>query len=429
VKLAAAAALLAAAGFVITPVGATPCVATPLRAQNGDVKDEVQPPLREEWRVPAPKALSPEEELATFALDDGLRVELVAAEPLVRDPVCASFDERGRLWVCEMSGFMPDVDAHGESEPKGSVVVLSDRDGDGRMDERTLFLDASCCRARSRRPRGGALVIAPPNLIFARDTDGDGRADDVRIVDNGLQGIASPEHAINGLLPTLDNWFACANAPVRYRWRDGTWERGRTAGGGQWGITEDRWGRIFYDDNSNPLRCDLYPSQYAVRNPNLGVAPGMGVNIAKGARPHPSHMTPGVNRGYRNGVLGRRPLERVHRRVRAVDLRRRRAARALPRRRVRVRAVRQPRAPLRARVRLDGHADGDERAARRSVPDFDRRALPAGVPERRCRRRAVRRRPVPRLDPAQIVRDELAAQADRGAQARTAAGPRAASGA
>jgi mono/diheme cytochrome c family protein/glucose/arabinose dehydrogenase len=272
-------------------------------AQNGDVKGEEQPPLSDAWKLPAPKPLSPEQELATFHVDDGLRVELVACEPLVRDPVCATFDERGQLWVCEMSGFMPDVDGRGEDEASGSVVVLSDEDGDGRMDKRVVFMDHLVLPRAVAPTRGGALVIAPPNLYFARDTDGDGRADEQVIIDTGLQGIASPEHAINGLLYTLDNWFVCADAPVRYRFRDGKWERGRTAGGGQWGITEDRWGRIFLNDNSNPLRCDLYPSQYAVRNPNLGVAPGMNVNIAAGARPHPSHMTPGVNRGYRAGVL------------------------------------------------------------------------------------------------------------------------------
>jgi mono/diheme cytochrome c family protein/glucose/arabinose dehydrogenase len=272
-------------------------------AQRGDVKGEAQPPLREEWRVPTPKALSAEEELATFRVDAGLRVELVACEPLVRDPVCASFDERGRLFVCEMSGYMRDVDGTNESEPCGAVVVLSDLDGDGRMDKRDEFLTGLVLPRAVAPTRGGALVIAPPNLLFARDSDGDGRADDVRVMDNGLAGIASPEHAINGLLYGLDNWFWCANAPVRYRWNGERLEKGRTAGSGQWGITEDRWGRIFTNDNSNPLRCDLYPSNYAVRNPALGVAPGMNVNVAKGARPHPSHLTPGVNRGYRDGLL------------------------------------------------------------------------------------------------------------------------------
>lgn len=274
-----------------------------LAPQRGDVKGEEQPPLRQEWRVPAPRPLSPDEALASFRVADGLRVELVAAEPLVVAPVCAVFDERGDLWVCEMRTYMRDADGSREDEPANAVVVLRDRDGDGRMDERRVFLDGLVLPRAVAPTRGGALVLSPPNLLFARDTDGDGAADDVRVVDSGLQGIASPEHAINGLWYASDGWFWCANAPWRYRWEGERLVRGRTAGGGQWGICEDRFGRIYFNDNSTPLRTDAYPSHFAVRNPALGVAHGMGVSIARGTKPHPTHRTPGVNRGYRGTTL------------------------------------------------------------------------------------------------------------------------------
>ncbi len=274
-----------------------------LAPQNGDVKGEEQPPLRQDWRVPAPAPRSPEEALASFRLSPGLKVELVAAEPLVVAPVCAMFDERGALWVCEMRTYMRDADGSREDAAENAVIVLHDRDGDGRMDERQVFLDGLVLPRAVAPTRGGALVLAPPNLLFARDTDDDGRADDVRVVDTGLQGIASPEHAINGLLHGLDGWFWCANAPWRYRWEGERLVRGRTAGGGQWGITQDRFGRIYFNDNSTPLRTNAYASHYAVRNPALGVAHGMGVSIARGARPNPTHLTPGVNRGYRGTTL------------------------------------------------------------------------------------------------------------------------------
>ncbi|MBM3987518.1 MAG: c-type cytochrome [Planctomycetes bacterium] len=274
-----------------------------LAPQNGDMKGEEQPPLRAEWRVPTPAPRSPEESLASFRVASGLKVELVACEPLVVAPVCAVFDERGDLWVCEMRMYMRDADGTGEAEPSNAVVVLRDRDGDGRMDERRVFLDSLVLPRAVAPTRGGALVLAPPNLLFARDTDGDGAADEVRVVDTGLQGIASPEHAINGLLYATDGWFWCANAPWRYRWEGERLVRGRTAGGGQWGISQDRFGRIFYNDNSTPLRADAYPSHFAVRNPSLGVAHGMGVSIARGSKPSPTHFTPGVNRGYRGTTL------------------------------------------------------------------------------------------------------------------------------
>ncbi len=278
-------------------------LALALAPQNGDVKGEEQPPLREEWRVPAPKPLSPEEALQSFRLAPGLKVELVAAEPLVVAPVCATFDEYGDLWVCEMRTYMRDADATGEAEPGNAVVVLRDNDGDGRMDERRVFLDGLVLPRAVAPTRGGALVLTPPNLLFARDTDGDGAADVVKVVDSGLQGIVSPEHAINGLWYATDGWFWCANAPWRYRWNGELLERGRTAGGGQWGISEDRFGRIYFNDNSNALRTDAYPSHFAVRNPALGVAHGMGVSIARGTKPNPTHLTPGVNRGYRGTTL------------------------------------------------------------------------------------------------------------------------------
>ncbi len=275
----------------------------PALAQRGDVKGEEQPPLPDAWRKPPPAVRSAEESLAEFRVDAGLRVELVASEPLVKSPVCAAFDERGRLYVCEMTSYMRDIDGADEGRPDGVVALLEDLDGDGRMDKRSEFLSGLVLPRAVAPTRGGVLVIAPPELLFALDTDGDGRADETRVLERGLAGLASPEHAINGLHYALDNWFWCANAPVRYRWNGATLERGRTAGGGQWGISEDARGRIFFNDNSNPLRCDLYPSHYAVRNPALGVAAGMNVNIAKGVRPAPPHTTPGVNRGYRKGLL------------------------------------------------------------------------------------------------------------------------------
>ena len=274
-----------------------------LAPQAGDVKGEEQPPLPQAWRVPAPKPLSPEEALASFRVAEGLRVELVAAEPLVVAPVCATFDERGDLWVCEMRTYMRDADGTGEAAPENAVVVLRDRDGDGRMDERSVFLDSLVLPRAVAPTRGGTLVLSPPNLLFARDTDGDGRADDVKIVDTGLQGVASPEHAINGLWYASDGWFWCANAPWRYRWSGEQLVRGRTAGGGQWGLTEDRFGRIYFNDNSTALRTDAYPSSYSVRNPALGVAHGMGVSLVRGMKPNPTHLTPGVNRGYRGTTL------------------------------------------------------------------------------------------------------------------------------
>ncbi len=278
-------------------------LAPALTSQAGDHAGEEQAPLPDDLVVPEAPVLGVEEAAASFVLEPGFRIELVASEPLVEDPVQVVFDGDGRLWVCEMRGYMPDVDGNGEDAPNGVIAVLYDEDGDGRMDRREVFLDELVLPRAIAPAYDGALVLAPPELFFARDTDGDGRADERTVIDTGLAGRVNPEHAINGLLFTLDNWFWCANAGVRYRRVDGEWVKQRTAGGGQWGIAQDDEGRIVFNTNSDPLRGDLYPSHYAVRNPNLGRASGVNVRLAANLETWPVRMTPGVNRGYQEATL------------------------------------------------------------------------------------------------------------------------------
>jgi len=279
----------------------------PAHGQAGDKPGEEQPPLAADLVVPPAPPLRPDEQLATFRLPPGYAVELVAAEPLVRDPVAATFDGDGRLWVAEMRSYMPNVDGTGEDEPDGTIAVLTDTDGDGRMDERTVFLDGLVLPRAIAIARGGALVIAPPDVFWAEDTDGDLVADRRVVIETGVGGLYSPEHAINGLIWTLDNEYRCANAGVAYRFEEthtgGAWLRRATAGGGQWGISKDDTGRIYYNTNSDPLFADLIPSRYAVRNPNHGQAAGVKVRLASSRAVWPSRVTPGVNRGYQAGLL------------------------------------------------------------------------------------------------------------------------------
>lgn len=282
--------------------------AGPLAAQAGDHAGEEQPPLPPGLVVPPAPALGALAELETFTLPPGHRIELVADEviPGVREPVAMSFDTRGRLWVVEMAGYMPDVDGTNERAAVGSISVLEDADGDGRMERRTVFLDGLVLPRAVAPTRGGALVLAPPELLFCHDADGDLVADRVEVLERGHGGLHSPEHAINALLPTLDNAFHCANVPWRYVHVGGAWTRERTSGGGQWGATRDDQGRIFFDTNSDPLRGDLIPSTYAARNPNHGNAAGVNVRLVGDMSVRPARMTPGVNRGYQRGLLDER---------------------------------------------------------------------------------------------------------------------------
>src|SRR5690349_10312193 len=91
-------------------------VFSPLLAQQGDRPGEVQAPPPAHIAVPPAPALSPAEEARTFKIAPGFRLELIAAEPLVFEPVSLAFGADGRLWVVEMRGFMPNIDGKGENE-------------------------------------------------------------------------------------------------------------------------------------------------------------------------------------------------------------------------------------------------------------------------------------------------------------------------
>ncbi len=274
-------------------------------AQQGDKAGEEQKPPPPEWSLPAP-ARSPEEEMKTFKIAPGFRVELVAAEPLIVAPVAMAWDASGRLWVVEMRAFMPNVDGKGEDEPNGRVSILEDTNGDGRMDKSTTFLDGLVLPRAICIFRDGALIAAPPDLWFCRDTNGDGKADEKISVATDYGGRQSPEHTANGLLIGLDNWIYSANWTNRLRYKDDKWEREPAPARGQWGLTQDDWGRLFYNTNSDQLRGDLIPAysaHYLSRNKNYRTSAGLNVQIAKDQTCWPIRPTPGVNRGYQKNFL------------------------------------------------------------------------------------------------------------------------------
>src|SRR5688500_11999193 len=119
----------------------TTAFAAPVFSQRGDKRGEEQKPLPDHIKVPPAPVRTPEEEVATFKLAPGSRAELVAADPLVGDPIAIQFGPDGRLWVLEMRGYMPNADGIGEREPVCSVAVLTDTDQDGRYDQRVVFAD------------------------------------------------------------------------------------------------------------------------------------------------------------------------------------------------------------------------------------------------------------------------------------------------
>lgn len=280
-------------------------LAAALPGQQGDRPGEAQVPLPAGIDIPPAPVVPPAQAAATLRVAAGFRVELAAAEPLVEDPVAIAFDADARLWVVEMRGFMPDIDGRGETAPNGCIAVLDDVDGDGVYDRRTVFQDQLVLPRAVLPVRGGALVLEPPKLWFVADADGDLSPEGRREVADGFAaGIDNPEHAANGLLWGLDNWIHLADHPLRLRrLPDGSFATAAAAGHGQWGLGQDDRGRLYFDYNEDWLRCDLIPGHYTVRNPAAGTAAAGNYRLARDTAVWPVRVTPGVNRGYRPGVL------------------------------------------------------------------------------------------------------------------------------
>jgi mono/diheme cytochrome c family protein/glucose/arabinose dehydrogenase len=251
---------------------------------------------------PSP-AKTPDEELATFELSPGLQIQLVAAEPLVQDPVVITFDPDGRLWVVEMRGFMPDIDGKGEKERVGRISILEDTDGDGRMDVGKIYLDSLVLPRALALVPGGALVAENEALWLTQDLDGDLQADTKTLLDSAYAGSPSPEHSGNGLWRNVDNWYYNAKSRFRYHLVDGKWVRDSTEFRGQWGISHDDEGRLYYNYNWSQLHADLVPPNYLSRNKNHSPTTGIDHGLTIDRRIYPIRPNPAVNRGYIPGTL------------------------------------------------------------------------------------------------------------------------------
>lgn len=255
-------------------------------------------------KKPISPPLTPNEALETFQLADAdLKIELVAAEPLVQDPVAIAFDEGGRLWVAEMLGFMQDIDGTGEEDKIGRISILFDDDGDGTMDRRQTFLDSLILPRALAIVKGGALVAENMPLWYVSDTDGDLKADKKILIDSLYGGLGVPEHSANGLLRGMDNWFYNAKSKYRYKKIENEWVKDETEFRGQWGICHDDAGRLFYNYNWSQLHVDLVPPNALMANKNHSPTSGIDHGLTLDRRIFPIRTNTAVNRGYVPGTL------------------------------------------------------------------------------------------------------------------------------
>lgn len=245
--------------------------------------------------------LSAAESMKTMQLEEGFEIKLVASEPLVNSPVAFVFDKAGRMWVTEMIGYMPDTVGTGEDQPRGRITILSDRNGDGVMDDRKIFLDSLLLPRAISLIGSGILVAESPRLWYYEIRDD--KPVKKTLVDPTYAEGGNVEHQPNGLFRALDNWIYNAKSDRRYRKQGEKWLIERTHFRGQWGISQDDQGRLFYNNNSENLLGDLFSPGFGASNVNQLSVSGFNKKIVNSNKVYPARATTGVNRGYQPGVL------------------------------------------------------------------------------------------------------------------------------
>lgn len=246
-----------------------------------------------------PPPRSPAESLRSFRTRPGLKLELVAAEPLVQSPVAIDFGADGRLWVCEMRDYPLGMDNQGK--PGGAIKVLEDRDRDGKYETATVFADGLPFPTGVTAWRKGALICAAPEIIYAEDTNGDGKADTRKVLFKGFS-TENFQARVNGLMYGLDNWVYGANGLIGgtirgmadgreidiggrdFRMKPDTGEFEPASGLTQQGRVRDDWGNQFGGNNSILIQHYPLPDHYARRNPRVA-APHPSVSLARDEDP------------------------------------------------------------------------------------------------------------------------------------------------
>ncbi len=248
---------------------------------------------------PAP-VLTPEQAVVDFRVAPGFEVELVAAEPLVEDPVAMSRDEYGRLYVVELRGYMPDAYGTGRNEPVGQVVRLEDTDGDGRMDTSEVFLGKLVNPRAVAVVNEGILIGEPPNLWLCELPSREASCTHKKRVGDYAPDVdaASVEHLENGLRQGLDNWLYNSKSARKHRIIEGELQVEESVFRGQWGITRDNYGRVLYNHNSTWVQADLFAAEDIVTAGRGDSFAGLGANLTALSEVFSVRVNPGVNRAY-----------------------------------------------------------------------------------------------------------------------------------
>jgi putative membrane-bound dehydrogenase-like protein len=234
--------------------------------------------------VPLPAQLAPEEAVRRMRLPEGFRVQLVAAEPVIRQPVTMTFDDRGRLWLIQylqypnpeglkpvkVDQFLRTVyDRVPEPPPRGPrgqdrITILEDPDETGRFRKARDFVTGLNLATGLALGHDGVFVVQPPYLLFYPDRNHDDVPDgDPEVLLSGF-GMEDSHAFANSLVWGPDGWLYGAQGSTvtarlrgiefqqgiwRYQPRTRQFELFAEGGGNTWGLDFDRHGRIFASTN------------------------------------------------------------------------------------------------------------------------------------------------------------------------------------
>ena len=273
--------------------------------------------------IPPAPILNTQDALNSFVLHDDFALEVIADSPLVFDPVVVQYDAAGNLWVVEMTTFMPDAEAKGEMQHESQIVVLRDQNNDGVMDERQVILEKLLLPRALAFVQGGILWADQQKLYFTEVSNKSDKftVGKTEVIDGEYAAGGNVEHKPNGLLYSLDNWYYSAKTDIKYRpypltadipagseeiYRNHLWKmvRARTEFRGQWGISQDDYGRHYFNFNSSPIQTTSFLPDVAIRNPKHKFPKEILEQAVGTTDVYPVRVNPGINRGYLDGVLG-----------------------------------------------------------------------------------------------------------------------------
>jgi mono/diheme cytochrome c family protein len=238
--------------------------------------------------------------LENYHIEEGFELSVAASEPFIEAPVSMSFDNQGRIWTVEMKGYMRNLEDTDSELPNGTISILEDWDNDGITDHVKVFLDSLVLPRAIAHVYDGLLYAEPPNLWFV-DIEDDKPVNRV-LVDSLYSYGGNVEHQPNGLMMNIDNWIYNANSNFRYQRKNGKWVKEPTTYRGQWGISKDNFGRIYYNNNSTQIIGDYVFPNSIINNQYYKPKDALSKQLTNNQRVYPLHRTY-VNRGYQKGVL------------------------------------------------------------------------------------------------------------------------------